>query len=332
MKIYVLTFLRTVLGERRYYNFLEIFCNKYLAKIKLNKYYQNNQPRALNQEKYIICMVDGKMHHGGLSDRLRGFVSIYAYCKKHNYQFKIFFRYPFRLEDYLVPNTYNWQISEADISYNSIDSKAVVLLSADRENEQIIQEKLAEKLLKQDYKQIHIYTNTDYAGANFTLLFHELFKPSVELQKQIDNILALINAKYIAIAFRFQSLLGDFKDEANLPSLTGKDRELLIAECLEAIKQIDRTDTNHSKIVVTSDSKTFINRAQTIDNVFIIPGNIIHIDYNTNDNGNMKTFWDLYVLSFAEKIYQVKNNTMFKSGFAKRAASINAVPYEEYLF
>ncbi len=50
-----------------------------------------------------IAMVDGEAYHGGLCDRFKGIISLYAYCKCSGLPFRIRYTYPFRLEDYLAP-------------------------------------------------------------------------------------------------------------------------------------------------------------------------------------------------------------------------------------
>ena len=54
-----------------------------------------------------IAMVDGEAYHGGLCDRFKGIISLYAYCKCSGLPFRIRYTYPFRLEDYLAPAAYD---------------------------------------------------------------------------------------------------------------------------------------------------------------------------------------------------------------------------------
>ena len=77
-----------------------------------------NMPRATNKSKMVICMLDGRALHGGLSDRLMGIISTYKVCKLLNLDFRIHFVKPFFLNDYLVPNKIDWKISYEEISYN----------------------------------------------------------------------------------------------------------------------------------------------------------------------------------------------------------------------
>ena len=56
------------------------------------KYYINHDSKNL-QIPSIVIMIDGRFIHGGLSDRLRGIVSIYGYCKQKNIPFYINYTY-----------------------------------------------------------------------------------------------------------------------------------------------------------------------------------------------------------------------------------------------
>ncbi len=51
------------------------------------------------KEPLYIAMVDGEAYHGGMCDRFKGIITLYAYCKYQNLPFRIRYTYPFRLED-----------------------------------------------------------------------------------------------------------------------------------------------------------------------------------------------------------------------------------------
>ena len=57
-----------------------------------------------------VAMVDGKQYHGGMCDRFKGMVSLYAYCKQRGIEFRILYNYPFDLSEYLVPSSYDWRL------------------------------------------------------------------------------------------------------------------------------------------------------------------------------------------------------------------------------
>lgn len=94
---------------------------------KLKKYYSRNNKLLGLKTKTIIYMADGKMLHGGLSDRLCGIISTYDYCIKNGIGFKIHFNSPYNLTDYLLPNRYDWTIDESQISFNLKESEPVYI-------------------------------------------------------------------------------------------------------------------------------------------------------------------------------------------------------------
>ncbi len=73
---------------------------------------------TVNHKQLIINIHDGLLHSGGLTDRLKGMCTLYSYSKKGNYDFKIYFVFPFLLEKYLSANSYDWTIDKGSLSYN----------------------------------------------------------------------------------------------------------------------------------------------------------------------------------------------------------------------
>ena len=59
-----------------------------------------------------VAMVDGRAFHGGICVLFNGIVSLYAYCKYRNLPFRIRYTYPFRLEVFLSPATYDCTLKE----------------------------------------------------------------------------------------------------------------------------------------------------------------------------------------------------------------------------
>lgn len=112
--------------------------------------------------------------HSGLADRLKAVISLYNLAKANGYDFKLYFKTPFALSDYLMPK-YNWEMSLSDLEYSLLDTK-------------IINETNWHKIstLKPN-KQYHCY---NYAGNDIPWqfedtgyywheLFQELFQPSM---------------------------------------------------------------------------------------------------------------------------------------------------------
>lgn len=82
---------------------------KYVISFKNS--YSNSFTLPKTSIKRIVFMIYGKTTHGGLSDRLIGLFSIYCYCIQNNIEFKVYWNYPFKLQDYFQPN-YNWLIEK----------------------------------------------------------------------------------------------------------------------------------------------------------------------------------------------------------------------------
>ena len=269
-------------------------------------------------------MFDGKYMHGGLTDRLRGMCSVYDFCKENSIPFYIYFTVPFNLNDYLVPNKYDWTINTEDID----PQNATIEIINDWEIPTALHKYYLMKLRYQSKKkQILLFSNTNFRDYKFRNNFNELFKPSTLLQNEIDKIIYSIKEKYITISLRFTTLLGDFEDCINKPLSKG-EQENLINSCLKSIEEIYRI-SKYKKVVVTSDSITFLKRASKIPYVYIIDGEIGHIDYNNNNN-NLKTFLDYFVISKAEEAFLILGRGMYKSGFSKHAALLGDIKFTEY--
>lgn len=283
----------------------------------------------------VIFTCNGLGWSGGLADRFRGMISVYDWCKRHNRDFAINFCEPFLLQDYLQPNEYNWLPTE--ISYDRTKSIPKVCMLEPRtcnrkevlDNQETLTENWYNNNLSDESKQIHVYTNQYRWSCHFSQLFNELFKPCDRLQKEIDYHLSKIGGSYISISFRFTTLLGDFTDCTGKPLSLDK-REKLMEDSLEAISEIAKKAPQHDKIFVTADSCTFLERVKNMENVYIIPGKIGHIDYDHGDDVSMKTFLDFFMISKAEAVYLAKGPGMYKSAFAKTAAMVNNKSFEIY--
>ena len=168
------------------------------------------------------------------------------------------------------------------------------------------------------------------ADKEFSTLFKELFRPSDRLQNQIDYHLSQLGGakKYISLTFRFRQLLGDFKEGGDV--LSESEREAYILRCIKGIEEL------HSKypwerLLITSDSKMFLDRLSYLDYVYIIPGNVVHMGFtfDASQDVYMKSFVDYFMLSNAKKVFQITDKLLFRSGFPKRAAMLNDAKYVE---
>lgn len=297
------------------------------------KYYSEKFNTIKLKNTEIVFMVDGRFVHGGLTDRLRGITGLYHYCQKKGIQYYLNYTYPFELSQFLEPNKYNWQINTDHITYNS--NQAIPIVINDWQFDVRLHKSYLDKVIsKNKGKQIHIYSNTPYFKSTFKQDFKELFQPSFALQHRVDETIHMIGKPYIAMVFRFQQLLGDFK-ETGYKTLSIKERDLLIQHCINKVNELRNNKHSNKLILVTSDSTTFLQAiCHELDFVRIIPGKVVHMDHTSNASNEvyMKSFVDLLVLSKAEKIYLLQTGNMYHSGFAKYASMIEETSYEEIIF
>lgn len=232
------------------------------------------------------------------------------------------------MENFLEPNEYNWLIDETDICHHYFNIKYMNLVG----------DGSIERLRRLNtHKQIHCYANRDivdnlnlYYKTNYSWdkLFRELFKPTPQLSALIAYHKKNIASAYVCAVYRFQQLLGDFV-EYDFPELNETKKELLIKRMLQSIEQISSAHSN-MKVLVTSDSGLFLNRAASLPNTYILPGKVVHIDNVINETHDvyLKSFLDFFMIAGGEKVYSIGTSEMYKTEFPLYAAKLNNVPFE----
>ena len=318
-------FLRRAVFKGIYFDTLEL-------RRDFLKYYNSEKSLPRDYTKTAVYMADGRVICGGLSDRLRGIVSVYKLCKQLNLAFKINFTSPFNLNEYLLPNIYDWSILPDEICYNTRYARPCFVGDYGNYPDNIKQQTFwAKHFLKENYRQIHIYTNMIIAEKEYGMLFKELFKPVPELKELINYNVDILggDGAFISVAFRFVQLLGDFKEPDNRrPVLTDNKKEILINKCMNHLEEI-YSENDCRKVLVTSDSVSFLEKAKRLPFVYVIPGDVRHIDavQNASKDADLKVFLDYFVLSRSKKVYLVIEDKMYRSGFSYRAALLNNVPF-----
>ena len=294
------------------------------------KYYLHKK-NCIERDEYIF-MADGKMIHGGLFDRLKGAISIYALSKVHGKPFGLYFTDPFCLEKYLEPNQYDWKKSENDLNYAYPYSRPVIAYS---------ELHYPKRLMKAREGQIHFYFGGDILeninkkykrNFDWAVLFNELFVPSRSLASYIEKIKENIGCRYIAIHIRFLNLLGDKNENKTYKALDQKGRDLLIQTCINKIKELTVSyNSNHIVPVLCSDSKAFLGFLKNeLPNVFIIKGTPCHIDKisELSEDDALKLFADMYILAGAQKVYSIVGCGLYKSAFPQYSAKIGRTKFE----
>lgn len=272
---------------------------------------------------------------GGLSDRLRGIVSVYAECKRQRRPFRIVFE-PLHLEDYLTPNEYDWRIGEDEIDWDLTKSHPCVLLTYHNDShnrwQHFVQSSVLRSYFRKHCHQLHVFTNMIPSDEEYQTLFHELFRPTDDLQQLIGYHLEKLGGKgnYISCTFRFRQLLGDFKEGGD--TLPVEQREAYIERCIETVKELHK-QYGDKNILVTADSSTFLSelKEKSLPYVYVMPGKVVHLGFTADASKTvyMKSFLDMYMISYADTVYLVRDKLMYHSGFPLRAALLNRAEYKE---
>lgn len=307
-------------------------CKRYRnSKERLDEGYSFNTPIKSNAEKRVVCIYDNKLRMGGLADRLRGILSVYYICKQQDIAFKILFNHPFELNRYLIPNNVNWGITEDALNYNLRETDLCMITSTVGgiyEREQ--QEKWFKKEFHRDFQEFHVRTNAPFSFRyNFSELFHELFRPSELLESLIDKHKDIVGENYISVSFRFLDLLGDFNETFGQGTLSSEEeRKRLIDQCKKQLELL-HNKYPYQKILVNSDSITFLKSASTLGYTYVIPGEISHVDNPTPVEINVhdKTFTDFFMIANAQNIYLVIADKMYSSNFPYVASRLYNRPF-----
>lgn len=302
-----------------------------LTKKTAEKYYNRGAGEPNNSrdaKKECVAVFDGRVNGGGLCDRLWGAVSTYLYCKDNGIPFKLFFVVPFDLSNYLVPADIDWRIEKEDLCYDSRIAAPLVIkcLGFEREDNMDV----IGKAFSKGTRQLHVYTNAHGLRNRFHEGFNDLFKPSKVLADAIEDVLAKHGDDYVSISFRFVRLFGDFED-VNWPVLPDeKSREEMICRGLAAVEHVKALHPG-KKVLVTTDSTTFLNRVKEVEGVFVVEGEIKHVDFSgvgKDKLPHLKTFLDLMLISHAKHVYLGINDMVYRSTFAKTASQIGNRPFD----
>lgn len=293
---------------------------------KYKWYRWDNEPFNITS----VAVVDGRLYSGGLTDRFKGIVSLYAWSKSKKIPFRIEYTYPFSITDYLIPNKYDWTINDGDY-VKTIHSADIIYAVG----EQTVIKRMTNKGI---VRQVHFYGNRDLLETmnipsnKWGQYFNELFRPTDRLNNTIKEIKENIGENYFSAVFRFQNLLGDFQEYDFKPLESESRRENLIRTCLNKINELLSLEMDKS-CLVTSDSSTFLEEASKLKGVHIIPGELVHLGSNANGSYYQyeKSFIDFYMLSESSKIYSVVCENMYPSEFPLYAAKVNNIPFERII-
>jgi len=279
----------------------------------------------------VVSMFCGNAPSGGLIDRLRGAVSTYQACQKTGRTFKLHFTHPFVLSDYLEPNEYDWRIGSEEVTFAPSQTERLIASSVlDTTEERKRHQQQIQKVLSNSKDcQVHVYTNAAFCYDNdFGRSFKALFKPSERLQTSIDNSKTAIGRSYITVSARFCNCLDDFNEEVYCEPLEAAERKQLLEKCMTELTKIAQKHPE-KRLVICSDSTTFINKVRKHFDIITTPGTISHIGNDNVHNYEYyeKTFLDFYTIAGASEVFLLKGPHMMKSGFPYAAALVGQKPY-----
>lgn len=292
-----------------------------------------NSTKSINRKPYVL-MVDGRIPHGGMFDRLKGAISVYAISKSLGRDFRIDWIFPFDLRLYLEPNTYDWRIDENNMRWGFCNHNVVIAYGEINNPSRLWKNRKKESHFYYGYNSLEKINNHFKTKYEWGELYRELFRPTEHLKKYIDYYKKEIGSDYIAIHARFLNLLGDRTETDINPELPYGKRLPLMKAAKEKIKKINNQNLG-MRLMIASDSMTFIAYIrQEIPSAYIIPGTVKHIDTAgiTDDEENIKMFTDYYLMSGAKHVYSLWHKGMWKSAFPEYAAKIGNTKFSRIEF
>lgn len=286
--------------------------------------------RSKTENKKAICILDGNMHHGGLTDRLRGILSAYDEAKKSGRDFHIMWDDPFPLSDYLEPATFDWRLSRDSLQRDR--GKARVVVVDDLNDFQSRRRLKAAMRLR--VEEIHLYTNSDSSRGKYARLYRELFRPSALLEQSLQPHKSALAKGYWSVSFRFLGRLGDFNDCIEF-NLSAQEQEELMERSLEALNPLLAKLPADYRLLVASDSHRFLKKAEEHDGrIYVVPGYVKHIDRDGKEgsDGWLKTFVDQQLIMGAGKVFRMVGPMVYPTGFPRFAAEVGETEFHDIHF
>lgn len=298
----------------------------------IKKNYHGTLPVNSQAKNAYVFMVDGRIPHGGMFDRLKGLITVYAIAKSKDIPFCIHFTYPFRLEKYLEPNKYNWVIDDDDMIYHYPQSRPVIAYGEINNPKRLMKDRPGQVHFYYGYNSIAVVNNHFHAHYDWGELYRELFRPTAYLKQYIDLYLQEVGTDYFVVHTRFMNLLGDKVETVINPELADDKKVDLMQRILQQIKQLMKDENlQQSRLMLASDSMTFIRFAlKEIPDAYVVPGKVKHIDTagETDDSENVKLFTDYYLIAHAKRVYNIVAEGMWPSAFPEYAAKIGGKPFQ----
>lgn len=275
--------------------------------------------------KRVVYLCDGRTLAGGLADRFKGLLSLYALCREAGYEFRMCYTSPFRLADYLQPADYDWRIEPHELRAE----QAAMLVLENTEDSDYHTQRQAQWLrerMAEGPAEMHVITNSNYAYTlDYAALFRQLFRPTPQLAAALEAERRRLGP-YVTVNARFLTMLGDFRETGDNVALPDADARSLMERCMAELEQLHTRHPQHA-LLVNSDSMRFLTEAQRLRYVRVVEGGVAHTDLMAGkgaEDAHMKLFLDFLLIAGADAIYLLHTPPMRISGFPYAAARLAA--------
>lgn len=153
----------------------------------------------------FFFVIDPDIKHPGLADRIKAIVRSYNIAKQNGYSFRLIYKVPFRLEDYLNPNKVDWIADYKDLGDDLTHVKFFNETSWHKHDNKL---KAGKEYDCFNYIGNNLPDSFADTGNKWKDLFHDLFKPSVEITELCDSLLPPPR-KLCRCAFQIRQRLGE---------------------------------------------------------------------------------------------------------------------------
>jgi len=284
-------------------------------------------------KKQIIICFDGFSKHGGLVDRLKAIVSFYETAKLTGYEFKIYHKFPFMLEELLEPNQYNWIASEEDMKWNPFKTRFLYIMLDFKFNP-------VKYFSKTNKSKIFVYNEIDYLEKilpelnkeqlkeRWSETFNFLFKKSTFLNEKIEELHLVENR--VAIHSRFTSILGDFID-VDVKVIPKEEQVQLFKDLEKKIKEV-AAKLAVKNVYIFSDSIIYLNYMKENTDFIILEGKPLHpenVGHVFTLEEHAKSFLDFFAIAESKEILLIRKDFMYPSAYPRYASYLHNVKFTD---
>lgn len=289
--------------------------------------------KPVADKKQIIICFDGFSKHGGLVDRLKAIVSFYETAKLTGYEFKIYHKFPFMLEELLEPNQYNWIATEDDMKWNPFKTRFLYIMLDFKFNP-------LKYFSKTSKSKIFVYNEIDYLEkilpelnkeqlkARWSETFNYLFKKSAFLNEKIEELDLVENR--VAIHSRFTSILGDFVD-VDVKVIPKEEQVQLFKDLEKKIKEV-AAELAVKNVYIFSDSIIYLNYMKENTDFIILDGKPLHpenVGHVFTLEEHAKSFLDFFAIAESKEIFLIRKEFMYPSAYPRYASYLHNVKFTD---